>query len=201
MQNKLNKRNKGFTIVELIIVMAIIAILILMAIPAYSKYYIRAQKTYADANVRTLYKATIAAVAADYTSQTHATLEPDTAIYNKTDVTPPVTPNPLLADINKYCTGKFKRPFDTSSSFNDAYAICLYSYEDGDYPPTMTLSNYVQPFSYVIFVKCNNKIIDPTADIYIRSQKDTIYSDDPMKADWNPPARWYKNNTFLEQKK
>ncbi len=58
---RLNKR-KGFTIVELIIVMAIIAILTLIAVPMFKKYLTNAEKTKEVANAKTCYSAAISAV-------------------------------------------------------------------------------------------------------------------------------------------
>ncbi len=53
---KLNaKKRKGFTIVELIVVMAIIAILTLIAVPTFSKFIDDANDTATDANAKTLY--------------------------------------------------------------------------------------------------------------------------------------------------
>ncbi len=51
------KNKNGFTIVELIIVMAIIAILILMAVPTYKKYMSEAKELQYRANVETVTKA------------------------------------------------------------------------------------------------------------------------------------------------
>ncbi len=51
------KNKNGFTIVELIIVMAIIAVLILMAVPTYKKYIRDAKELQYRANVETVTKA------------------------------------------------------------------------------------------------------------------------------------------------
>lgn len=54
------KKNKGFTIVELIVVMAIIAILVLMAVPTMQKYIKNAKLTAVLATAETIYNAAIA---------------------------------------------------------------------------------------------------------------------------------------------
>ncbi len=57
---KLNaKKRKGFTIVELIVVMAIIAILTLIAVPTFTKFLDQADTTQEAANASTLYKTTM----------------------------------------------------------------------------------------------------------------------------------------------
>ncbi len=54
------KKRKGFTIVEMIVVLAIIAILTLIAVPMYSKYIDTANKVKDDALVRVTYEAAVA---------------------------------------------------------------------------------------------------------------------------------------------
>lgn len=65
-ENKKVIKNKGFTIVELIVVMAIIAILILIAVPTFTKYMEKADKTREVANASTIYKSTVASIFEDY---------------------------------------------------------------------------------------------------------------------------------------
>lgn len=47
-------QNKGFTLIELMVVIAIIAILAAIAIPQYSQYVINAKTTHAKSNLQTL---------------------------------------------------------------------------------------------------------------------------------------------------
>jgi prepilin-type N-terminal cleavage/methylation domain-containing protein len=56
---------KGFTLVELIVVIVIIAILAAIAIPAMMRYIDNANAATAEANVRTIVSAAVAAHAAD----------------------------------------------------------------------------------------------------------------------------------------
>ncbi len=51
------KAKQGFTIIELIIVMAIIGLLVLMAVPTYKEYYNNAKELQYEANVEAVEKA------------------------------------------------------------------------------------------------------------------------------------------------
>ena len=59
------KNKKGFTIVELVIVIAVIAILAAVLIPTFSGVIEKAQKSAAEQNAANLYKEYIASLGAD----------------------------------------------------------------------------------------------------------------------------------------
>jgi type IV pilus assembly protein PilA len=65
--NSINNR-KGFTLIELMIVVAILGILAAVAIPAFLKYIKRSKTTEATMNVRKLYDSSVTYFAAEHTS-------------------------------------------------------------------------------------------------------------------------------------
>ena len=65
-----NKKKRGFTLIELIIVIAIIAILMAILIPNMVTYINEANNAVGDANARTVYSAASAAVAAALSDKT-----------------------------------------------------------------------------------------------------------------------------------
>ncbi len=67
------KRRKGFTLVELLIVVAIIAVLAAIAVPQFTKYRLRAYKTQLDSDTKNAYTAAQAYLA-DYPTTTITSL-------------------------------------------------------------------------------------------------------------------------------
>ena len=59
--NKLNRNQKGFTLVELMIVVIIIGILVAIAIPVYNSTQKKAKETACEANIRVIQSAILQA--------------------------------------------------------------------------------------------------------------------------------------------
>lgn len=75
----MNKRNnRGFTLAELLIVVAIIAVLVAIAIPVFTQRLEQSRETTDLANLRSAYAAgTVAALAGEYSTQTGIEYKPD----------------------------------------------------------------------------------------------------------------------------
>lgn len=86
-----NKNKKGFTLMELVVVIAILAVLGLLLYPQVTKYLDSANKTTAEANARTAYTAAL------FESSTGGTVNVDTIQAYFTDTEVEVT--------NASCTG------------------------------------------------------------------------------------------------
>ena len=66
----MKKNNKGFTLAELLIVVAIIAVLVAIAIPIFTSQLEKSREAVDEANLRSLYAETVAAVLAEDKSAT-----------------------------------------------------------------------------------------------------------------------------------
>lgn len=147
LQNKYARKNKGFTVLELVIVMAIIAILLLITIPGLSRYIKVANHTTEIGIADTIYKSSISAVANEYvTVQSTRTI-----LHNSPNNIYKLNANtPLVQDI--------------LSGVSNNVDIEVYSYT------TLQASNPLPENptnSWLVFVKSNNGIVDTTGTIYI----------------------------------
>ena len=68
MMKKLHKNEKGFTLAELLIVVAIIGVLVAISIPIFTSQLEKAREAVDEANLRSLYAETVAAVLSEDTS-------------------------------------------------------------------------------------------------------------------------------------
>ena len=66
----MKKNNKGFTLAELLIVVAIIAVLVAIAIPVFTSQLEKSREATDQANLRSLYAETVAAVLSEDTNAT-----------------------------------------------------------------------------------------------------------------------------------
>ena len=86
----MKKNNKGFTLAELLIVVAIIAVLVAIAIPIFTSQLEKSREAVDEANARSLYAETVAAVLAEDTTAT-TTLKDCTLTVHKGESTGLIT--------------------------------------------------------------------------------------------------------------
>ena len=88
----MRKRRAGFTLIELMIVVAIIGILAAVAIPAFLKYIKRSKTTEASMNIRRLYDSSVSYYDTDHATPTGAIVQAQFPV--------DAGPHPALADIS-----------------------------------------------------------------------------------------------------
>ncbi len=158
---KLKKRKRqGFTIVELIVVMAILAILTLIAIPTFAKFINQAEKTAEGANADTYYTAAYSALIDEVSNPTgtyntpkfdssNNGLEHNTELYVK------------IADILEIPNENMEvYTVKTGNQIND------FNYENMDI--TTYSEQFVDEWSIIMPIKdAKNSTLDLYGDIYI----------------------------------
>lgn len=149
----LKNKNKGFTIVELIVVMAIIAILILITIPTFFKYLESANHTSEIATADTIYSSTISAVLTDFTSNTH------------TSITTPTLSKPYI-QISSNTT--FAENLSDGVGGNVTFKIYAYN-------PLEPMLPRINSSDWEVFVKVTNGCVDATGDIYFYAPKNNHF--------------------------
>ncbi len=153
---KNRNKKKGFTIVELIIVMAIIGILILIAVPTLSSYLDMANDTAEMGDAKVLYTSALAAVAEESLTGTNTYNSPTTS--------------------NNYALSHTSDLYlDITGGTSDDYTTEVYTVTTGDelnYFDYVNVGNngvqYVDEWSVILPITSDkNGKIDINGDIYI----------------------------------
>ncbi len=147
---KKQRKNKGFTIVELIVVMAIIAVLILIAVPTFTKYLEDANQTSELGTASSIYKSAITTITSESLNG-----PVDTAVDSSdtSDVTLATLEAEVVAGVSN------------SISANE---LSVGIYTSGT--PTVSLGSATE---WVVLYPATGTVIDATGDIYIISPNAT----------------------------
>ena len=127
---KIRKNKKGFTLVEVVVVLVIIAILIAIAVPSVMKYIDDANEAKYLAEARSVYIATEAEITKDYADNKAV----DFSIYKTTTVT-----SPTVAELNK--------AVETATGFGINTIVSLKA--DGAIISSTTKPNEVKKYTFV----------------------------------------------------
>ncbi len=147
---KLNaKKRKGFTIVELIVVMAIIAILTLIAVPTFSKFLDQADSTAELADADSLYTLTMSEV----TSQA-------------------VSATPDLLTVDAEITSSLATSIENAANFNGTDIVFMAYATDATAPTDATVDKWTV---YVPVDGTETGTADPAGDIVIVTPNDVVY--------------------------
>lgn len=155
---KKNNKYKGFTIVELIVVMTIIAILTLIAVPALTKYINDAENTSDLATANILYKSAVS------------------AILNES-VTNESTLNSGKIDDNVPLSESIRTGIQENASISHD-DITVYTYVPSEFPTSVGPDNNVKEWQVYVPINGTTSPIEvsPEDDIYIYSpNSDTEY--------------------------
>ncbi len=153
------KKNKRFTIVELIIVMAIIGVLTLIAVPMYTKYIEQARKTSELSNARTLYTVALTSIVSDTRNGDISTDWEDSTF------------DSLQNDINESTNISEEIKLKTYATFSSVIYFMNHN-DDGAWIVCYGISD-------------DGSVIDPNADIYIIAPTGTIYVNGTKEVDIN----------------
>ncbi len=166
MINKIKRKRKGFTIVELIVVMAIIAILTLIAVPMFKNYIEKAEDTKEIANANTAYEAAFAAVMQENINPTCTYKTPGYDTSNnglsKAKPTPPELYYNILEYANITDDNVEVYTIKKGNKLND------FTYENTYLDPDPVKKQYVDEWSILIPIDNDkNAHVDISGNIYV----------------------------------
>ena len=138
------RNRKGFTLIELMIVVAILGILAAVAIPAFLKYIKRSKTTEATMNVRKLFDGSVTYFAADHTDATgslvNAQFPTSTALLpsptQDKQITPPASWDAsatwIALQFSVTDPGYYGYQYNSNGSTNDGAVFTAQAYGDLD---------------------------------------------------------------------